>query len=197
MYLIRYKQAKEYISNRWDQFKTFLENTKFWFFYRLHPGHRYHMINTHLGYDYHEIDDRMLHGMFSLLVEYVEVELAHMWSMHSEVHSKRAAGLAYLDSQISDILMEEGDAWTYREIRELYLWWVDERPDRMDPFELIADDFTKTIAVHGTLFSDKDSPEHKELDRASQQADELETSYHMQDQEQLIRLIRIRRSLWT
>lgn len=37
---------------------------------------RTHLINTGLGYGYHEVDDRMFYGMFELLRDYVEGELA-------------------------------------------------------------------------------------------------------------------------
>lgn len=43
-----------------------------WFKHRLHPKHQYHIVRTNLKPDYYEIDTRMLYACFSLLTEYVE-----------------------------------------------------------------------------------------------------------------------------
>ncbi len=34
-----------------------IQNAKYWLYYRLHPRHRYHIIDTGLDYGYHERDD--------------------------------------------------------------------------------------------------------------------------------------------
>jgi hypothetical protein len=49
-----------------------ISDGKFWLFYRLHPGHRYHMIDTGLGYGYHERDEQLLYGAMACLIGYVE-----------------------------------------------------------------------------------------------------------------------------
>jgi hypothetical protein len=49
-----------------------IDLAKYWLMYRLHPRHRYHLIDTGLGYGYHERDDTLLHGAMAVLIGYVE-----------------------------------------------------------------------------------------------------------------------------
>lgn|SRR5574343_127606 len=49
-----------------------IERAKYWLMYRLHPRYRYHLIDTGLGYGYHERDDQLLHASMAILIGYVE-----------------------------------------------------------------------------------------------------------------------------
>lgn len=55
----------------------FLKNIKYWFMYRFHPKHQYHIVKTGLKPGYYDIDIRMERAMISLLIEFVEQELPH------------------------------------------------------------------------------------------------------------------------
>lgn len=46
----------------------------YWLKYRLHPRHKYHLVDTKLGPGYADQDTRMLHACFALLGEYIEEE---------------------------------------------------------------------------------------------------------------------------
>ena len=131
-----------------------LYDVKMQFKYRFQKRHRYHLIDTGLGYGYHEIENRMLHGMFNMLKDFVEVEKAHLHNCSYEKPkiklSKRDAGLAHLDWEIAlthdkDYVDHIGkpelsgkptdQAITAQKIKDLYLWWTEERPHRIDPWD--------------------------------------------------------------
>ena len=61
-----------------------INNGIYWFKYRFLSEYKYHLINTGLKHGYHEIDERMFHGMFNLLKEYCEEEQPyHDWCWQS------------------------------------------------------------------------------------------------------------------
>ena len=60
--------------------KRFFNDIKYWFIYRFHPKHRYHVVDTGLAPGYYDKDYLILHSVFNILKEYVEVELA--WSQY-------------------------------------------------------------------------------------------------------------------
>jgi hypothetical protein len=86
------------------------------------------------------------------------------------------------------------------EIEALYLWWTEERLLRPDPYEVsgwTAYCAEKHHAGQGLLESldqpgrwEKTKPMHDIMN-------ELEAKYEQEDEEMLIRLIKIRNSLWT
>ena len=67
------------IDDIWRYIKRPFSQTKYWIRYRIFD--RYHIINTGLKPDYYDFDTRCLHAMFSMLVEYVETQLAWKHSM--------------------------------------------------------------------------------------------------------------------
>lgn len=152
-----------------------------WFRYRLIPRHRYHIIRTGLRPGYYDIDYRILHGMFSLLVDYVEKEKCF---------------------ERIDWDWAEDQREVFKEIRELYHWWKEERPSRKDPLDEIPDDFEW---VHFTDEIDEESGfkrvkiddppiEIKDILKRKHEADER---WMDEDDNNLIRLVKIRRYLWT
>ena len=148
---------------------------------------------------YYEVDTRLLHSAFELLVDFIEVEKAWMhvvfdsdgtewdkygyprWYRYRLLRWTRKfrspeAGLAHLaweatldapDTPEESLCVSQAQA--AREQRALYMWWKHERPNRADPY--------------------KDLPYEQIL--------EIEEKYAQEDEEMFIRLIKIRRSLWT
>ena len=89
-----------------------------------------------------------------------------------------------------------------REVKELYLWWTTVYPNRRDPYE--ASGWTAyceaaRIANGGKLFFGADkSPElKKQSDRAHKLLHKIESDYEKEDEAMMIRLIKLRNSLWT
>jgi len=123
------------------------------------------------------------------------------------------AGLDHLDWAMSltnkDYIKEgEKEEPTYqalaaKEIKELYLWWTQTYRNRPDPYD--ASGWTAYCELSrlqngGKLSWDgaKDSKElRKAGDKAHKELRKIEAAYEKEDTEMLIRLIKIRQSLWT
>jgi hypothetical protein len=89
-----------------------------------------------------------------------------------------------------------------RETRELYLWWKNVYPNRPDPHD--ASGWTEFCGRRTTQegwllswFDDKTPEEAEETKRILDHCKEIEDRYEKEDDEMLIRLIKIRRNLWT
>lgn len=187
-----------------------------------------HIIPTGLKPGIYESDELMLHACFSVLKGYIENDKAWLNHMSNFVfedvgtdprfikeseyiwkHSpKEEYGLEYLDWEISlDPMTNDPTSQSYiaKEMKELYLWWTEVRPNRMSPYEgemyLKYDDMRKKRGVlidNVFLDYDKNTPEEQELeDSAIQEVMDIEENNIMEDEYMLDRLIKIRRYLWT
>jgi hypothetical protein len=124
------------------------------------------------------------------------------------------AGMEYLrwaETLTNEEFLEEGEkhkavptyqATSAKEIIELYTWWTVTYRNRPDPYE--ASGWTAAceasrIANGGRLsFSgDKDPVLKKASDKAHKLLQKIEAAYEKEDEEMMIRLIKIRQSLWT
>ena len=124
------------------------------------------------------------------------------------------AGLEYLrwaETLTNEEFLEEGEkhkaeptyqAKAAKEIIQLYTWWTVTYRNRPDPYE--ASGWTAAceasrIANGGRLsFSgDKDPVLKKASDKAHKLLQKIEADYEKEDEEMMIRLIKIRGSLWT
>jgi len=128
----------------------------------------------------------------------------------------REAGLAYL-TWASGLKMDQSmhvhptdpnynkptsQALAALEILELYRWWTEEYPRRPDPYD--ASGWTALCARKrqgqdsDDFWSGSDSPEEEqESSRALERCNEIEDKYKQEEEDMMIRLIRIRESLWT
>jgi hypothetical protein len=163
----------------WRRLRRWLRDARWWLDHR--SLSRYHVVKTGLKPGYYDVDYRMLHACFNLLVYYVEHECAWRWTW---CHPERRKGLGpWWRRRFGSVrnpaygiasLKEESElrygpeyrglcgkllpqAEAAAEALELYKWWVEERP-RLD------ENAGETLAVDETM---------------------------------LIRLMRIRPSLWT
>ena len=124
------------------------------------------------------------------------------------------AGMEYLrwaETLTNEEFLEEGEkhkaeptyqAKAAKEIIQLYTWWTVTYRNRPDPYE--ASGWTAAceasrIANGGRLsFSgDKDPVLKKASDKAHKLLQKIEADYEKEDEEMMIRLIKIRGSLWT
>jgi len=161
------------------------------FYYRLFPRHRYHIVKTGLKPGWHDTDERILHANFQLLVDYIESELAWLeYSMNYEKYGNigwfrrwrfkrnKEMGLTHLNWEIN--LPDDFDgrqAASAKEKLALYKWWTEERPkDWENQGSLI--DIPNGIYATENYF-------------------EKEKSLYQKDEDMLIRLMKIRTSLWT
>ena len=188
---------------------------------------RYHIINTGLKPGYADCDTRMIHGMFNMLVDFVELEKAWMhmvfdkdarktykspwWSLGmTRFKSFRSpdAGVAHLNWEMTldspDLDVDQQDltqASTAREVYALYNWWKNIRPNRPDPHvESGWVIYIEMMEQRGkNMFNNLDETpeERQQCTDILERSREIETSYETEDDEMLIRLVKIRKYLWT
>ena len=179
---------------------------------RFRTWDKYHVLKMEVEPGYMDPDERILQSSFQILKDYVEIELSSMHLAGEEAEAgepirdhlarfshffrkakKRnernvEAGLAYLDWEIEDENCAGSQADAAREKKDLYLWWTKERSHR---FELYSDPHL------GWDPNDSGDP-FDNTDRSRQYAllRKAEEFYEAQDEEMLIRLMKIRKSLW-
>ena len=187
-----------------------------------------HIIELNIPPGEYHASEVMLRANFEVLRKYVENDKA--WQNHISNFVFEDAGyseklvkdshyiwkhspkidyaMEYLEWEISldkDTTDEESQSYIAKEIKELYTWWVYDRPSRIDPFENA--DYLAYIKMRenrgakiDNVFIDYDenSPEEQELeDKAIQTTIGLEESYLTEDELMLSRLIKIRRYLYS
>ncbi|CAB4133579.1 hypothetical protein UFOVP257_301 [uncultured Caudovirales phage] len=88
-----------------------------------------------------------------------------------------------------------------KEILELYTWWTVERPKRVDPMKASgwSDYCEKKWRGKISIFDSINDDDGEEIDTTPMHnmINELEAKYEKEDEEMMIRLIKIRQSLWT
>jgi hypothetical protein len=157
---------------------------------------RTHLIKTGLKPgEYYEFDTKILHGLFNELVDYVEIEISHTMKVYTDRNyifkngRCKRAGLDHLDWAIgltfgADYGIKEDDpdynkptpqAISAMIIKELYLWWTEKRPNRIDPMSFY---------------------DEKERVISFDKVHMIETQYHQEDTDMLIKLITIRQDIW-
>jgi hypothetical protein len=125
------------------------------------------------------------------------------------------AGMEYLrwaETLTNEEFLEEGEkhkaeptyqAKAAKEIIELYTWWTvtyRNRPDPMDASGWSAHCDAMRVKYPGSFFSSlnsKDPADRKASDKAHKLLTKIEKAYEKEDEEMMIRLIKIRESLWT
>lgn len=213
---IRYWLNEEFIPSTWDYVKnsvvTFGDKLRHYIVERLH------MINIKLPPGYYGVETRILFGMFSLLVDFVEQECGWMneisqkdrgltkkkwYERFTPFKGSREQGLQYLDweiglakqktKDIGEKSVNTSQSENAKKVKELYLWWKDERPKREDPYKKMEDpSFERGKSLSDWL--SKDDPKREEI---LKEVYELEKKYNDEDTKMLTELIKIRNSLWT
>jgi hypothetical protein len=186
---------------------------------------RYHVIKTGLKPGYQDCDTRMMHGMFNMLIDFVEVEKAWMhvafdkeeqkkrkhpwWSMgltRFKAFRDPDSGIDYLkwemkldDPSLSQDEQSPSQAQAAREIWQIYHWWKYVRPVRPDPYDASGwSEWCHKIGYR-EMFRNRDrdpdevAREKEILDRTH----EIARAYDQEDEDMLIRLVKIRKNLWT
>lgn len=184
---------------------------------------RTHIIDTKLkSGEWHDTDKKILHGMFELLVDFVEIEKANMWIFHNPEkqiakrksrwlrwfeHRSIQDGIACLEWEINKfgvgglpmhvggLPMHARITSSAKEQLELYNWWKYIRPTRPDPYEVSGWNETKdALPSNIKTIGDNDT---SLLYKTATNVSNLEQQWHNEDTDMLKRLIDIRCSLWT
>ena len=185
-----------------------------------------HYLDTKLPRgEWYEFDTRVVHGMFEALVTFVEDEKASMlrWQSDEKYTLPNAAkGIEYLEWEMTLDQEKPDDPDWYpmveqaaraRETLEIYKWWKDVRPLRKEPGEVVGlweffdKEREKQIEEEGDdvgadgmwsilsrNYSDEDEAERKRLMDASNVE---EMRQYDEDTAMLIKLVKMRESLWT
>lgn len=185
--------------------------------------------------EYYEFDTRMLHCLFDELVNFVEIEKAHLQVVFcgdKEKHKKynmpwwnskswlrwgqwrsAEAGIDYLKWEISITLNQDygvypsdpewgkptGQAKAAKEILDLYTWWKVDRPARPSADDLSGwtEHYNKEMIDSSTGKFNWNRKRSKKERQILARHRRIERRYDREDQEMMIRLIKISSSLWT
>lgn len=192
-----------------------------WIRYRTYD--RYHIIKTGLPPGYYEIDTLMLNVNFNMLKDFVEVEQAirYFWTSDAFIHRSWAEkyvpfyykfypfrrpdlGIAYFNwaATLDDVALPvhercDAQAAAAKEVLILYKWWVEDRPARVPEKRGEYDD--QGFGILGCFDDDfnKEAEDYKiYIETMNRQVDQ-EKLWIQEDDDMLVRLIRVRQSLWT
>ena len=200
-----YSKLKDKIEDKILDVIAEFKNISDWCIYR--TVRKYHIVDTKLEPGYHESDTLVMHSVFSILVDFVEMQKAWMYVIteeYDDVYSKLSwferdfrkfrsvqYGIAYLNWEITETSGRQSEA--AQEILDLYTWWTLTRPQRVDPFAIYHID---TFAID-SLISKKSEEELKKVSAQYKNIQKLEDKYEKEDEKMMIRLIKVRKSLWT
>jgi hypothetical protein len=131
------------------------------------------------------------------------------------VWRSREAGLAYLDWEIG-LKWDESSGLSpddkrfgqpthqsvaAQELKDLYLWWTEVYPNRPDPYQASGwsalCDKRREKNPDSILIEDDTDTERTETNTTMDRLRDLEQQYDQEDEEMLIRLIKLRQNLWT
>lgn len=184
---------------------------------------RYHIIDIGQPPGFYEYDSQILYANFSILTKYVETGLAwrSYWTEENKDKNywKRQyvpfynlfvplvrpdIGIKHLEWEMSldDPTLPPHDrspdqARRAREVHKLYVWWKEVRPARKNleirrPLEIDDDNIFSTLS---SKF--KSTPGYKKYMSDLDKQHRLEERWRKEDDAMLIRLMKIRRGLWT
>lgn len=204
---------ENYINFPLYMLKTYLKDIERWIAHRTYD--KCHVVKTDLKPGYYDIDTRMLHSNFTLLVDFVEIDkasLQYFFTSHERTKKfgsrvnfnnltkaqKKELGLQYLDWEINtdEPFFPEIQRDSAKETKELYLWWTDVRPSRIDPYDKYKEELNK-FGESIYKLTVKDIKKAKKVNAIFKKIGKLEEQYDKEDETMLIRLMKVRRSLWT
>lgn len=203
----------------WPKFRrTVRVPRRFLYWIRYRTTDRYHVVRTGLAPGYQDFPERMLHANFSMLVDYVEIELGSIQGSPDTAKRPkpllekvlvffllkkdrdREEGLRHLawecsldDPSNPDADICRAQAVNARTVLKLYKWWTEERPNRKEP----------KCPIEGY-----EMPDHKDWTIVEQERHQVIRDWNArcaeaniywdeEDDEMLKELVSVRQSLWT
>lgn len=157
---------------------------KYWIIYR--TTDQYHIIRTGLKPGYYDVDYRLVHGMFNLLVEFVEKEYERI-DWNSDDDHKHAA----------------------KEMKELYKWWKEVYPfydknspiHSVEPYEITdepcAFDSNGKPSLYKMKCTYKDENHEKRYQQMLLDLRDYEDKMYKEIKDNMIRLVNIHQYLWS
>lgn len=147
-----------------------------------------------------DVGYRFLPCLFNELVDFVEIECAHKMVWNKEEQKKynyknkwfskwrsAEAGIDFLKFQ---------DNEKHNEIIALYNWWKNEYPNRLDPYiESGWTDYCSNNREKGLFVFE--NTDRKTTTKILKKLDKLQKAQNKEEEEYMIRLIKVRENLWT
>lgn len=197
-----------------------ISSVYWWIKYR--TTNRYHVICTGLPPGYNDIHNVMLHTNFHIFMNFIEIEqaqscyvfdfekvqtfwekyLPYYWKFntfpaekYAMKHLNWAAGLDDANIQIHNQSILQAEV--ARESILLYKWWKYDRPARRTAHHVMVDNQgLGTMSMFDSDF-DRTAPDYIQYQLELKVADLNDELWEQEDEAMLIRLIKIRKSLWT
>lgn len=161
-----------------------------WWWIKYHTTHRYHIINIsgqdNYEYGWTDRDHAMYLACFKILVDFVEKESPKIGDETDTIESYKDSDRDWFDGEEEGI---RACIARHKEIRALYSWWKVERKKEHEEVSKLMNEFDYEFSSKGVQCTGS----FKARDEWHRRTDELEEK----DEEMLMRLMKIRRSLWT
>ena len=141
------------------------------------------------------VGDQILYDSFTHLQNFVEYHVAQIFTgTEDDTYKSREKGLQGLEWLHSQKESEPHYQAALAEIKILYDWWVDLRPERTEAWKNIDTTYGqfKEEWLHTTEEQNKDYKEYMDKCRY---AEKLQTLYNSEDTKMLLRLIQVRNYL--
>lgn len=191
-----------------------------WVRYRTYD--RYHVVKTGLQPDYYGFEDRSIHACFNMLKDFIEVEKSWNSFVCDENRSETwyekyvpfywkfvefrrpDLGIAYLeweatldDPNLPPSQQSPHQAVSAREQLALYKWWTETRPSRKE--EDVWEYSDQGLGILSVLDDDFDheAEDYKISHEAMERNEKLREQWDKEDEDMFIRLVKLRKALWT
>lgn len=201
------KTANRFVYWLAHDFMTFAQDIVYfpadvWYTIRVYVVNRYfdklHVLQTKLEPGkYYDYDERLLHGMFNSYVQFIEEDLG-VSELQSQIVWHQSQDTEHQDEQereCTSIWLQHA-----REEMALYRWWKFDRPARINSYQASGmKSFYDKRPDRGILEleavqTDEDNTEYS---ACSKKWREIDKDYDQEDEDMMIRLVKLRRSLWT
>ena len=169
--------------------KRRLKDGYWWVKYRITPKHKYTTIKLkRLDPGYYDADKLLMYFMFEIFEDFMKRQLTnpiHVWEYTLE-------DFEHVDEDEAQKEVDVRNA-TWAEMNKIYDWWI-ERPNRVRPkFPKLPKEWG-ALSVLNEDFEEEEKM--KEWDKVRLQRIALDEQWDKEDEDMMIRLIKIRSVLW-
>jgi len=141
------------------------------------------------------IGDQILYDSFTHLQNFVEYYIAQIYTGSSDkTYKSREKGIQGIDWLYSQKGKDPVYQSALQEIKILYNWWVDLRPQRTDAWKGIDTTYGQ-FKEEWLQTTENENNEYKEFMDKCRHAEKLQKLYNTEDTKMLLRLIQIRNYL--
>lgn len=178
---------------------TRLSKAIWWVRHRIEPKNRYHVHKLRsLPPGYYDPSDQILHHAFDIFAEFMEYQLSGkshvVWEYSKEHYPEWMLEDEEQLKSMNEEITRRNHIWS--EMKDLYHWWTVVYPNQEDTLP----EYDNIPKEWGTMamFKDeyRDTPEVKAWRRNADLRNEMEDKWLQEENDNLIRLAKIRHSLW-